>query len=46
VVTKKSMKYTYKNAALSALLLGASLAMPGFASAFDLNGAWASDADN
>jgi hypothetical protein len=40
------MKYTYKNAALSALLLGASLAMPGFAIAFDLNGAWASDADN
>ena len=39
------MKYTYKNAALSALLLGASLAMPGFAIAFDLNGAWASDAD-
>ena len=40
------MKYTYKNAALSTLLLGASLAMPGFAIAFDLNGAWASDADN
>ena len=40
------MKYTYKNAALSALLLGASLAMPSFAIAFDLNGARASDADN
>src|SRR4029079_1724086 len=40
------MKYTYKIAALSALLLGASLVMPGFAIAFDLNGAWASDADN
>jgi hypothetical protein len=40
------MKYTFKNAALSALLLGAFLAMPGFAVAFDLNGAWASDADN
>jgi hypothetical protein len=40
------MKYTFKNAALSALFLGAFLAMPGFAVAFDLNGAWASDADN
>jgi hypothetical protein len=40
------MKYTYQNAALSALLLGASLAMPNLAIAFDLNRAWASDADN
>jgi hypothetical protein len=46
VVTKKIDEIHNKNAALSALLLSACLAMPGFASAFDLNGAWASDADN
>ena len=40
------MKYMYKNAALSMLLVGASLAMHSPAAAFDLNGAWASDADN
>jgi hypothetical protein len=40
------MKSTYRNAVLSALLAGASLAMPGPAFAFDLNGAWANDADN
>src|SRR5882757_6385399 len=40
------MKYSFRNAALSALLVGASLPMPGSAVAFDLNGAWASDADN
>ena len=34
------------NAAAAALLLAASLATSGSASAFDLNGAWASDADN
>jgi hypothetical protein len=40
------MKYTHKNAAVWALLMSACLAMPGSAVAFDLNGAWASDADN
>src|SRR5438552_16527715 len=40
------MKYSFRNAALSALLVGASIAMPGSAVALDLNGAWASDADN
>ena len=34
------------NAAFAAFLLGAVIAMPGSAAAFDLNGAWASDADN
>lgn len=34
------------NAAAAALLLAASLATSGSAAAFDLNGAWASDADN
>src|SRR5690242_20743881 len=34
------------NAVGAALLLAASLAMPGAAAAFDLDGAWASDADN
>jgi hypothetical protein len=38
------MKLLSVNAA--ALLLAASIAMPGSAIAFDLNGAWASDADN
>jgi hypothetical protein len=40
------MRYSFRNAAFSALLVGASIAMPGSAVAFDLNGAWASDADN
>jgi hypothetical protein len=40
------MKSTLRNAALAALLAGAYLAMPHSAAAFDLNGAWASDADN
>ncbi len=40
------MKYTFRNAALLALVISAALAMPGSAVAFDLNGAWASDADN
>ena len=40
------MKYMHKNAALSMLLVGASFAMHNPAAAFDLNGAWASDADN
>jgi len=40
------MKYANWNAALSALLVGAWLVMPGSAGAFDLNGAWATDADN
>jgi len=40
------MKSTLRNAALAALLAGAYLAMPRSAAAFDLNGAWASDADN
>jgi hypothetical protein len=39
------MKCNYRNAALLALL-AALLAMSHPASAFDLNGAWASDADN
>ena len=34
------------NAAIAALLLAASLAMSSSAVAFDLNGAWAGDADN
>jgi hypothetical protein len=37
---------SHDNAVLAALLVGAALAMPGSAAAFDLNGAWASDADN
>jgi hypothetical protein len=40
------MKYASWNAALSALLVSASLFASGSAGAFDLNGAWASDADN
>jgi len=31
---------------VAALLIAASLGLPGSAAAFDLNGAWASDADN
>jgi hypothetical protein len=34
------------NAVLPAFLLAGSLAMPGAAAAFDLNGAWASDVEN
>ena len=40
------MKIKRRNAALLMLLCGTSLAAPGVAAAFDLNGAWASDADN
>jgi hypothetical protein len=40
------MKPFSMNAASAALLLAAFLAMPGFATALDLNGAWASDAEN
>ena len=40
------MKTKRRNAALLMLLCGTSLAAPGAAAAFDLNGAWASDADN
>jgi hypothetical protein len=40
------MKYRYRSAALSVLLVSTSLALTGFAVAFDLNGAWASDPDN
>lgn len=40
------MKRRHRYAAFFMLLLGASLAAPGEAAAFDLNGAWASDADN
>jgi hypothetical protein len=36
----------YRYAALSTFILGACLAVPGEAAAFDLDGAWASDADN
>jgi hypothetical protein len=40
------MKYRYRCAALLTLLLGVSFAMTDQVAAFDLNGAWASDADN
>jgi hypothetical protein len=40
------MKSTYRNGALSALLIGALFFMSGPAAAFDLNGAWVSDAEN
>jgi hypothetical protein len=40
------MKSTYRNVALLAMLAGASSLMADPAVAFDLNGAWASDADN
>ena len=36
----------FRYAAVSTLILGVYLAMPGKAAAFDLNGAWASDIDN
>jgi hypothetical protein len=40
------MNPAYRNVALSALFAGACLVTPGPAAAFDLNGAWASDAEN
>ncbi len=40
------MKSRFRNVALSALLAGACLIMPGAAVAFELSGAWATDADN
>ena len=40
------MKPLSNGAAAVALMLAASVAVPGSAVAFDLNGAWASDADN
>lgn len=40
------MKTMHRNVVLAVLLAGASLALPGSAVAFDLNGAWASDAEN
>ena len=40
------MKPCFASAASAALLFAASIATPGSAAAFDLNGAWASDADN
>lgn len=40
------MKRNYRNAALAALFASACLAMSGSATAFDLDGAWAGDADN
>ena len=40
------MKSTYRNAALLAMLAGAPCLMAGPVAAFDLNGAWVSDAEN
>lgn len=40
------MRYLVRDTALLLLLASVSVAMPGPAGAFDLNGAWASDADN
>lgn len=40
------MKGRFRYVALSTLVLGVCLTMSGKAAAFDLNGAWASDADN
>lgn len=40
------MKRRLNNSAFALVLLGASLLLAGPACAFDLNGAWASDADN
>jgi hypothetical protein len=40
------MKRLSTNAAFATLLLAAAVAIPCSAAAFDLNGAWASDADN
>lgn len=42
----KPMNHILRNIAVSLPLISASLALPGSAIAFDLNGAWASDADN
>ena len=40
------MKSIYRNAVLFVSLAGASFVMPDAATAFDLNGAWVSDAEN
>jgi hypothetical protein len=40
------MKHLSTNAALAALLLAVSFATPRVAAAFELNGAWATDAEN
>jgi hypothetical protein len=40
------MKCLSANVGFAVLLFSASIALPGCANAFDLNGAWASDADN
>ena len=40
------MKSRYRNVALAALLAVACVALPVAATAFELNGAWATDADN
>jgi hypothetical protein len=40
------MRISSGNAVFAALLLGVSMAFAGSAAAFDLNGAWATDADN
>jgi hypothetical protein len=40
------MKPLPTNAVFAALLLAASVVIPGSAVAFDLNGAWATDAEN
>src|SRR4051794_14915562 len=40
------MRISSGKPALAALLLGVSMAFAGSAAAFDLNGAWATDADN
>jgi len=40
------MKRPFSGTAVTGLILGVSLALGGSAVAFDLNGAWASDADN
>ena len=40
------MKSMFRNAVFSAFLIGASFVMPDAAIAFDLNGAWVSDAEN
>jgi hypothetical protein len=41
-----SMKSRYRNVAPAALFALACVALPGAATAFELNGAWATDADN
>lgn len=40
------MNRPFNNSAFALVLLGATLVLAGQAGAFDLNGAWASDADN